>query len=117
MLDINKKAKIKDRHMSLGNSYVNWEQVKEYFHLVVRNLQTATGGGFQRCLSGFKKKKKKKSHYYVVKSFRSNSSDEEMAKLPYHDSIVKANVGIDICLWFVVVLSLLCRATVASCES
>ena len=32
----------------------------------------------------------------MVKSFRSDSSDEEIAILPYYDSIVKANVGIDI---------------------
>ena len=31
-----------------------------------------------------------------MKSFRSNSCDEVIAILPYHDGIVKANVGIDI---------------------
>jgi len=55
----------------------------------------------------------KKQYDYVVKTFRSDSSDEEMAKLPYHDSIVKANVGIDIwafglLLYIISVLDNLC---------
>jgi hypothetical protein len=50
VLDINKKAKHKDGRMSLGYSYANWEQVKEYFHLEVGTLPTASGEGLPQSL-------------------------------------------------------------------
>ena len=50
VLDINKKAKIKDGHMSVGYSYANWEQVKGFFHLVTGNLQTTAGDGLPQPL-------------------------------------------------------------------
>jgi hypothetical protein len=50
VLDINKKARIKDGHMSVGYSYANWEQVKGFFHLVTGNLQTTTGDGLPQPL-------------------------------------------------------------------
>ena len=50
VLDINKKARIKDGHMSVGYSYANWEQVKGFFHLVTGNLQTTTGDGLPQLL-------------------------------------------------------------------
>lgn len=31
VLDINKKAKYRDRYLSTGYSYVSWEQVKDIF--------------------------------------------------------------------------------------
>ena len=45
VLDINKKARMKDGHISVGYSYANWEQVKGFFQLVTGNLQTTTGDG------------------------------------------------------------------------
>ena len=42
VLDINKKARYKNGHMSVGYSYANWEQVKGFFHLVTGNLHTTT---------------------------------------------------------------------------
>ena len=50
VLDINKKARIKDGHMSLGYSYANWEQEKSFFHLVTGNLQTTAGDGLPQPL-------------------------------------------------------------------
>ena len=45
VLDINKKARTVDGHMSLGYSYASWEQVKAYFPLVVGNIGNTTGEG------------------------------------------------------------------------
>lgn len=50
VLDINKKARIKDGHMSVGYSYANWEQVKGFFHVVTGNLQTTAGDGLPQPL-------------------------------------------------------------------
>lgn len=50
VLDINKKARIKDGHMSVGYSYVTWEQVKGFFHLVPGDLQTTSGDGLPQPL-------------------------------------------------------------------
>jgi len=45
VLDINKKARFKDGRSSVGHSYVNWEQVKDFFPVVKGDLQTTAGGG------------------------------------------------------------------------
>ena len=46
VLGLNKKAKTRsDGETSLGYSYANWDQVKEYFPLVVGSLGTASNGG------------------------------------------------------------------------
>lgn len=46
VLGLNKKARTRsDGEMSLGYFYANWDQVKEYFPLVVGNLGTASNDG------------------------------------------------------------------------
>ena len=45
MLEINKKARMKDGRKSLGYSYANWDQVKEFFAVERGTLQTTAGEG------------------------------------------------------------------------
>jgi hypothetical protein len=50
VLDINKKAKERDGRISLGYSYLTWEQVKKYFPVCVGVFPTTTGGGLPQPL-------------------------------------------------------------------